>query len=60
MLAANWRIVTSAPALAVPEVALIVAEPLATAVTNPVEDTVATDVNDELHVTEAPVMALPF
>jgi hypothetical protein len=36
-----------------PEVAVIVVEPAATAVTTPFESTVATAVLDELHVTDA-------
>ena len=52
--------VTEAVPLAEPEVAVIVAVPPATEVTRPVEDTVATDVDDELHVTLAPVIVPPF
>ena len=37
--------------MADPDVAVIVAVPSATEVTNPVDDTVATDAADELHVT---------
>ena len=51
---------TSIPALADPEVAVMVAKPLATEVTSPVEDTVATDALDELHDTEAPLIVAPF
>ena len=43
-----------------PEVAVIVVVPLATAVTRPVEDTVATDALDELHVTLAPLIVASF
>ena len=43
-----------------PEVAVMVAEPLATAVTRPEEETVATDALDELHDTEAPLIVAPF
>ena len=43
-----------------PEVAVIVVAPLATAVTRPLEDTVATDVDDELQVTLAPLIVAPF
>ena len=43
-----------------PEVAVMVAEPLATAVTRPVDETVATDADDELHVTLAPLIVAPF
>ena len=43
-----------------PEVAMTVTEPSATEVTRPVEDTVATDADDELHVTLAPLIVAPF
>ena len=33
---------------------------MATAVTRPVEETVATDADDELHVTLAPLIVAPF
>ena len=46
--------------LADPDVAVIVAVPSATEVTRPVEETVATDALDELHVTLAPLMVAPF
>ena len=46
--------------MAEPEVAVIVAEPSATEVTNPVEDTVATDADDELHDTLTPLIVAPF
>ena len=39
---------------------MIVAEPSATEVTRPLEDTVATDALDELHVTLAPLIVAPF
>jgi len=52
--------VTSTPVLAMPDVAVIVVVPLATAVTRPEEDTVATDADDELHVTLAPLIVAPF
>jgi hypothetical protein len=51
--------VISAVALADPEVAVIVSVPLVTAVTSPADDTVATVVSDEDHVTVAPEMAVP-
>jgi hypothetical protein len=38
----------------------MVAEPSATEVTRPLEDTVATDVDDELHDTLAPLIVAPF
>jgi hypothetical protein len=43
-----------------PEVAVMVAEPLATAVTNPVEDTVVTDADEVAHDTLAPLIVAPF
>ena len=46
--------------MADPDVAVIVAVPSATEVTRPVDDTVATDAADELHVTVAPLMVAPF
>ena len=52
--------VTEAVPLADPDVAVIVAVPPATEVTRPVEDTVATDADDELHVTLAPLIVAPF
>ena len=42
-----------------PEVAVIVALPLATAVTRPADDTVATDALDVAHVTVAPDIVVP-
>jgi len=45
--------------LAEPDVAVIVAVPLATEVTLPADDTVATDELDVVHVTVAPDMVLP-
>jgi hypothetical protein len=44
----------------VPEVAVIVAVPLETAVTNPDDDTVATPVLDELHDTLGPFIVTPI
>jgi hypothetical protein len=43
-----------------PEAAVMVAEPLATAVTNPVEDTVVTDADEVAHDTLAPLIVAPF
>jgi hypothetical protein len=60
MLAAAWAMVTEAFALAEPEVAVMVAVPSATEVTNPVEDTVATEAADVAHEILAPPMAAPF
>lgn len=52
--------VTEAVPFADPEVAEMVAAPSATEVTRPEEDTVATDVLDELHVTLALLIVAPF
>jgi hypothetical protein len=57
---AGTATVTEAVPFVEPEVAVIVAVPSATAVTKPVEDTVAMDAEDELHVTLAPLMVAPF
>ena len=48
-----------AVALAAPEVAVMVAVPFATDVTNPAAETVAISVSDELHVTAASVITVP-
>ena len=45
--------------LAAPEVPVIVAVPLATDVTSPADDTVATPVFDDDHVTVAPEIVVP-
>ena len=45
--------------VAEPEVAVIVAVPLATAVTSPADETVAIVVSDDAHVTVAPDMVAP-
>ena len=50
----------SAVPLADPDVAVIVAEPSATEVTRPVDDTVATAASDVAHVTVAPLIVAPF
>ena len=50
---------TEADALAEPEVAMIVADPFAAAVTSPADETVAIVVSDDDHVTVAPEMAVP-
>ena len=60
MLAAAWAMVTEAFALAEPEVAVMVAVPSATDVTTPSDETVATAVFDDVHVTVAPLIAAPF
>ena len=52
-------IVADAVALAAPEVAVIVAVPLPSAVTSPAAETVAMSVSDELHVTVAPEIVDP-
>jgi hypothetical protein len=52
--------VTAAVALTEPEVAVIVAVPFATAVTNPADETVAAVVSDDAHVTVAPAIVLSF
>jgi hypothetical protein len=52
--------VTDAVALTEPDIAIIVAVPLATAVTNPDDETVATPVLDELHDTLAPFIVTPI
>ena len=50
---------TTAVPLADPEVAVIVAVPLPTAVTKPPDETVATDAADVVHVTAAPGIVAP-
>ena len=52
--------VTAAEPLADPEVAVIVAVPSATDVTEPDEETVATDEADVAHDTLAPLIVAPF
>ena len=56
---ASGEIVTVPDPLADPDVAVIVAVPLATAVTSPADDTVAIVVSDVAHVTAAPGIAVP-
>ena len=56
---ASGEIVTVPDPLADPDVAVIVAVPLATAVTSPADDTVAIVVSDVAHVTAAPEIAVP-
>ena len=51
--------VTAAVALAAPEVAVTVAVPLATAVTSPADETVATAVFVDDHVTVGPDITVP-
>jgi hypothetical protein len=52
--------VTAAVPLADPDVAVIVAVPSATEVTEPDEETVATDAADVAHDTLAPLIVAPF
>jgi hypothetical protein len=52
--------VTLAVTLADPEDAVIVAEPLATEVTRPADETVATAASDVAHVTVALAIVAPF
>ena len=57
---AGTATVTAAVPLADPDVAVMVAVPLATAVTRPAEDTVAISVSDEPHVTVGLAITVPF
>ena len=50
---------TDAVALAEPEVAVIVDDPVATEVTSPADETVVTPVSDEVQVTVAPDITDP-
>jgi hypothetical protein len=50
---------TDAAPLAEPEVAVIVAIPLSTAATSPVDETLATDELEDSHVTDAPLIVAP-
>jgi hypothetical protein len=59
ILGVVWATVTAIVPLTDPDVAVIVAVPLATEVMSPAEDTVAALVFDELQVTVAPDMAVP-
>ena len=52
--------VTAAVPLAEPDVAVIVAVPSATEVTDPDEETVATEAADDDHDTLAPLIVAPF
>ena len=52
--------VIAAVPLATPEVAVMVTDPLATAVTRPADETVATEVLEDDHVTVAPEITDPF
>jgi hypothetical protein len=59
MVAGTWETVTAAVPVAAPEVAVIVAVPSATAVTNPADETVAMDAEEVDHVTVAPDITDP-
>ena len=56
---ATWITVTELDPLAEPEVAVIVTDPVATEVTSPADETVATDELDVVHVTVAPDIVVP-
>ena len=55
----DGEIVTEADPLAEPEVAVMVVDPSATAVTSPADETVAIDVFEDVHVTVAPEITVP-
>jgi|TARA_Y100000758_G_scaffold264778_1_gene204234 hypothetical protein len=57
--AITWPTLTVAVPLADPDVAVIVAEPSPTEVTRPVDDTVATEAADVVHVTVALAITAP-
>ncbi len=57
---AGMATVTAAVPLAEPDVAVIVAVPSATEVTEPDDETVATDEADVAHDTLAPLIVAPF
>ena len=57
---AIWLTVTVAVVFTEPDVAVIVADPLAIAVTSPADDTVATDELVVVHVTVALLIVAPF
>ena len=58
--AARWRTVVDVVPLAEPDVAVMVACPSATAVTRPVDETLATADADDDHVTDASLIVAPF
>ena len=58
-LAATWPNVTEAVPVAEPEVPVIVALPSVTEVTNPADETVATELLEDDHVTAVPVITVP-
>jgi len=55
----TWPTVTEAVAVAEPEVPVIVALPSATEVTKPADETVATELLEDDHVTAVPVITVP-
>jgi hypothetical protein len=57
---AGMATVTAAVPLAEPDVAVIVAVPSATEVTEPVEETVTTDAADDDQETVTPLIVAPF
>ena len=57
--AAVWATEIPAVPLTEPDVAVIVADPAATPVTSPPDETVATDEFDVVHVTDAPEIVAP-
>ena len=59
MVDGTWLTVVTAVALPEPETAVMVAAPSATAVTRPVDETVATPLSDEDHSTSAPGRPTP-
>ena len=54
-----WTVTDAVPT-AEPDVAVTVAVPSATAVTRPVDETLATVDADDAHVTDTPLIAAPF
>ena len=59
-VAGSWATVAVAVPVTEPDVAMIEALPLVTAVTSPEEETVATSGLEELQVTEMPVISVPL
>ena len=59
-VAGSWATVAVAVAVIEPMVAVMVAVPLVTEVTNPAEETVTTDAADVAHDTLAPLIVAPF
>ena len=58
-LAATWPTVTEAVPVAEPELPVIVPLPSATEVTKPADETVATELLEDDHVTPVPVITVP-